>query len=926
MKCMKKIFEKFLSSKKLKISAFLGFFVTFLMVFYLVFIPSFVSNSHFISTVEKVLKDSYFADIHIEKPFIKTSLSPNVSFGFDSLKINRNDKLVLNVKDLDTTVSWGAILKGKIILKNLGVQGLDMDVNQLLDILPKSSNGKPSKPLQIEWLDSSLALNNCNIVYSILDDTKITISGKNLEIVKSKEPKFVHFNVFFDIKQPKNALKIHFFDENNIYIKNHKLYVDKFSLNIDKSRVLMDAVCDKNNNFDISLNSKNFDVKTLSNIVSTNLIIPQGKELLNLINNEKGSFDFDINMTNKNLDGKVFCRKVYFELPDVNNIPIEITNGDIKLTKNTIFLTNFDGFYGKNRQNFINMEGKIDDYIKTFQSKLEISANITNDLLKKYISPLIGMDISLISPTKSKIIVKTLFDKIDITIVSKIPKGNSILTDGNSLSPKDYDRAFLADMTLKKNILKINSINYYIAQNLTRGSKVAPILKLNGELDIAKGGYINNFGFEIPKPLPSEFLNMLVGPHFFKKGTISGNLQFLNDEKAPKISGNLSLEGARIPAHRLFIKQGLVKCSNDSIFIDSEGRFRKAKYNIKGNIQNKLLCPIIVNNISLTVDNLDIQRIMNSFNNIQTQATQPQQPVIINDDDDDMDEDYAFNPDLLIIKECNLNVIKGSYKEIEFADVLAKMALDDKGVLTLSSNKFDFAEGTSSCKAVCDLKNQKYQIKLGAKEVNSDIIATSLLGLKREITGKASAIIELYSDKSLKLNGKMKFLVKDGTIEKIGLVEYVLKFASFFRNPMAMISPGMIIDLVNIPEGNFNKIDGHLDIKDNIVNSIQIKSSSPTLASYIAGSFDLESRDASLRIYTKFTSSHKGFSGFLRSISLNNIANKIQISNNDENYCSVELNQIPSLEVGEKTAQIFLTKVEGDVEHNNFLSYLKRIK
>ena len=247
-------------------------------------------------------------------------------------------------------------------------------------------------------------------------------------------------------------------------------------------------------------------------------------------------------------------------------------------------------------------------------------------------------------------------------------------------------------------------------------------------------------------------------------------------------------------------------------------------------------------------------------------------------------------------------------------------------MLTLSSNKFDFAEGTSSCKAVCDLKNQKYQIKLGAKEVNSDIIATSLLSLKREITGKASAIIELYSDKSLKLNGKMKFLVKDGTIEKIGLVEYVLKFASFFRNPMAMISPGMIIDLVNIPEGNFNKIDGHLDIKDNIVNSIQIKSSSPTLASYIAGSFDLESRDASLRIYTKFTSSHKGFSGFLRSISLNNIANKIQISNNDENYCSVELNQIPSLEVGEKTAQIFLTKVEGDVEHNNFLSYLKRIK
>lgn len=133
--------------------------------------------------------------------------------------------------------------------------------------------------------------------------------------------------------------------------------------------------------------------------------------------------------------------------------------------------------------------------------------------------------------------------------------------------------------------------------------------------------------------------------------------------------------------------------------------------------------------------------------------------------------------------------------------------------------------------------------------------------------------------------------------------------------------------MVNIPEGNFDKIIGDLAIKDNVVEKIMIKSSAPQLSSFIIGRFDLESRDASLRIYTKFSSRNKGFAGFLRNISLNSLANRVSLSSkNDSNYYAAELAQIPPLETGEEDAQVFLTKVDGDVEHFNFISSLKKIK
>ena len=40
-----------------------------------------------------------------------------------------------------------------------------------------------------------------------------------------------------------------------------------------------------------------------------------------------------------------------------------------------------------------------------------------------------------------------------------------------------------------------------------------------------------------------------------------------------------------------------------------------------------------------------------------------------------------------------------------------------------------------------------------------------------------------------------------------------MKVAALFRNPLTMVTPTVISDLVSIPEGKFDQIDGDLRLK-----------------------------------------------------------------------------------------------------------------
>lgn len=926
-------------SKKAKIIVSLGATVGILAVapfaLYLKVLPYAVSHPTFISFAEKMVNKYAELDVSIIHPELKTSLSPVIEFKVEELSVSKKGASLLSVNNFDTIISFKEIFDKNIIIQKLGADYIFADINKLMALSQTKKEGQKKSEWEYDFFDSLLYVKKSMFMYKVEPETYVTLKADDLRIDNTQKVlRYVHFNLTSDIRKDGKDLHFNFADRNAVFIKNKAIWVQNCYLIFNNSKIFFNAWADKKKNYKIEVFSNKIDVADVLTLIDSGIVENNLDEPLSYFKDLKGSFNFNVKLSNNDLKGIVNLNKISCKIVPLSNIPLLLQKGKIAMTPRDITLSGFNGYYNNKQANKVEMHGTVKDYLKSIDTDIVARAVVTNDFMLNYLSKMIGTRVELVGgSTKTKIDLKSKNNKIDILWLFGVKKGQDILVDGASLTPVDYIRGVKGDLHFENNLLNIKSIDYYIVPNSftkEQAQKVKPVVKLAGNIDFSKPEpFVKNLGFEIPRPLPSEFLNVLIGDKMFKKGKIAGKMEMINGANFPYLNGNLSMDEVFIPSQRVFVKHGEMTTTDGMLNLVAQGGYRRSKFDFTGNLLNQIKFPIVVKHTNLTIDNVDVEKFIASANNQSSEAITSEKFDVkpSGEAKDNDDNTPTFDIGNFIVEDCVLHIKEGKYKDINFDDVKATLTLDKNSVLNMYSNRFAIAEGHSSAKVNCDLKKHKYNLKLGILDVNSDIIATTLLTLPREISGKASGLIELNTDDKMKLNGSVKFMIKDGTIQKVGLVEYILKFAALFRNPLVMISPSTFSDLVNIPEGNFDKIIGTLSIRDNVVERMMIKSSAPQLSSFIVGRYDIEKSDATLRIYTKFSNRNKGFAGFLRNISLNSLANRIPLSSrNDRNYYSAEISQLPPIDADEKDCQIFLTKVDGDVEHNNFISSLKKIK
>ena len=902
---------------------------------YLKVLPWAVSQPKFISYVEKTINKYAGLDVTVIHPELKTSLSPVIEFKVDELSVTKNGASLLDVNKFDTRISFKEIFDKNIIIQKLGADYIFADVNKLMALSQPQKEEQKKTEWDFDFFDSLLYVKKSMFLYKIEPSTYVTLKADDLKIDNTQKViRYVHFNLTSDIKKDGKNLHFNIADRNAVFIKDKAIWVQNCYLIFNDSKIFFNAMADKKKNYDLEVFSKKIDVADVLTLIDSGIVENNLDEPLSYFKDLKGSFNFNVKLSNNDLKGVVNLNKISCKIVPLSNIPLLLQKGKIAMTKNEITLSDFKGFYNNKQANKVEMHGSVKDYLKSIDTDIVARAVVTNDFMLNYLSKMIGTKVELVGDsTKTRIDLKSKNNKIDILWLFGLKKGQDILVDGASLTPVDYIRGVKGDLHFENNLLNIKSIDYYIVPDSftkEQAQKVKPVVKLAGNVDFSSPEpFVKNLGFEIPRPLPSEFLNVLIGDKMFKKGKIAGKMEMINGESYPYLNGNLSMDGVFIPSQRIYVKHGEMTTADGILNLSAQGGYRRSKFDFSGSLLNQIKFPIVVKHTNLAIDDVDVEKFIASANNQSSEAITSEKFDVkpSGEAKDNDDNTPTFDIGNFIVEDCVLHIKEGKYKDIKFDDVKATLSLDKNSVLNMYSNRFAIAEGHSSAKVNCDLKKHKYSLRLGILDVNSDIIATTLLTLPREISGKASGLIELNTDDSMKLNGSVKFLIKNGTIQKIGLVEYILKFAALFRNPLVMISPSTFSDLVNIPDGNFDRISGTLSIKDNVVEKMMIKSSAPQLSSFIVGRYDIEKSDAALRIYTKFSNRNKGFAGFMRNISLNSLANRIPLSSrNDRNYYSAEISQLPPIDANEKDCQIFLTKVDGDVEHNNFISSLKKIK
>ena len=894
-----------------------------LLVFYKWGIPSIVNNSS--GMIEKQAAQMLNSDVKIKGMKLKTGL--DIAFTVEKFTIDKDGKNYLTLSDIDTLFSVREILKKRIVVKKMLAKDIYVDAYNLSQIMPKQEKEKEKKesPVFLDFYNTLLGVKNVALVYHA-PDFSVDLKTKHAIFDRTRERKYLHVDFDLEIKKAGHNIKISANDKNRIFMENHVAYIKDFPIEIEKSKIVINAFMTNKGKYELKVLAQDFSAKDIADIVNSNLVVANGSQMLEPVKDINGKVDFNVIYADKKLGGDIKVNEVNLKLKPLLDMPVKVTKGEVKIGEKDIDFVGFEGYYNNKKTNTLSMKGYTKDYQKTCDTKLFSDIFITNDLFVNYLSKMLNSPVQIVGDSMSKLLIKSKNGSVDVVWYFLLRENHGFKFGDQSMVLSDYKTFFKVDLSVIKNILKINTIDYHITKELKRG--MTPLVQINGNLDMADNMKILDLNINMPRALPSEFLNFITCQKIFKRGNVSGKMSIDNHGAFPTMSGEFNLDKVFIPAQRIYVRKAKLKAEGNKIALVSEGRFRREQYKFDGYILNELRLPIIVKDVNLTVDNIDVEKLL-----LQEQgngnAENAAQALVSTGAENEEESDVMppFQKGLIVIEKCGLNLLNGVYKEIIFGNVHADMTLDKEGILNLKSNRFDIADGISTLRVNADLVNQKYSLRIGVRDVDSNIMATAILGLPRQISGKAKGLIDISADKSLKLNGDIKFEIKDGTIEQVGYVEYILKVASLFRNPLAMISPSTVIDLVNIPEGRFDEIKGEMKLEDNIIKRMKITSRASELASLIYGRYDLTTNDASLRIYTKFSGKGKGFAGALRNISLNTLATKLSISaRNDRNYYANELEQIPKLENGEENSQVFLTKVDGDVLNYNFLSSLKRIK
>ena len=912
-------------------SAVIIFLITVSVILYKCFLPAVVNSSSTARFIENQAEKALAADVKIEGMRLKTGME--IAFTVDKFTIDKDGKNLLTLSDIDTLFSVRELFGKTIVVKKMLAKDIFVDAYNLSRILPKEEKKKEKRksPVHFDFYNTLLGVKNLTLVY-YSPEFSVDLKAKHAIFDRTEDRKYLHLDFNLDISKAGRKINISANDQNRIFMENHVAYVKDFPIEIENSKIVINAFMTNKGKYEIKVEAKNFNAGDVADIVNSNLVVANGSQMLAPVKDIKGTVNFNVKMAKDDFSADININEVNFNVIPLLDMPVKITGGNVKVGNSDIAFDNFKGYYNNKKSNTLSLKGYTKDYKKTCDTKLDADIFVTNDFFKNYLSKMLGSSVEIVGDSMSKLIIRSKNGSVDILWFFLLKENHGFKFGEQSMVLSDYKTFFKVDLSVIKNILKINTINYYITKELKRG--MTPLVQISGNLDMADNMKMLDMNIDMPRPLPSEFLNFLACQKIFKKGQVSGKMRIDNHGKVPTMSGEFALDKVFIPAQRLYIRSAKLKAEGNKIALVTEGRFRREQYKFDGYVLNELKLPVVVKDVNLTLDNIDVEKVLTAGANEGAgantdNAQNAAQALVSNGAENEENSDIIppFPKGILVIEKCSLNLLKGVYKEINFANIRADMTLDRNGILNLKSNRFDIADGQSSLRVKADLVNRKFNLKLGVRDVDSNIMATAILGLPNQISGKAKGFLDLTTDKTLKLNGTIKFNVKDGTIGQVGYVEYILKVASLFRNPLAMISPSMLVDLVNVPDGRFNDIQGEMKLENSVIKRMKITSVAPQLAILIYGRYDLMTNDATLRIYTKISDKGKGFTGFLRNISLNSIASKLPVSGRNEgNYYANELEMIPKLETGEEISQVFLTKVDGDLINYNFISSLKRVK
>ena len=681
-------------------------------------------------------------------------------------------------------------------------------------------------------------------------------------------------------------------------------------------------IMNKNQDVNGYFSMSNFNLENLDNLKSLD-IFPSNfnpDDLQGL----KGILDITARIRHNNLS---FFTKLddteFIYVP--KHLKVKFNSGNIHVRNNVISLNKINAYAGEMP---VFVDGKVFNFYKKPELDLYVNAKPTQEFFDQFFNNKAVYPIKIKGDLNVTSRIKGTQDKISTKTDVKIEENSNIYYMGATIGDVANAVKLYLDGIYTPSGIKVNDFKYdkiITSQNNKKYSNTQLIS--NGTVEFLPDNNVKfkNFRVKTENPTDAKIFNIIFRKPFMKQGIFTSDLLINGTSQVPKILGRFEINSIDIPFFDSTINDISLNFKPDKIMINSKGVVLTNRVNLSAEMINNLKPPYKLDNMKIKLNDLNINKITDAIRDYESDLYHSKSATA---------QAENLNLSQLVIKNAQINADTVKIKNINAEDFSTNLSLNDKMLLDVKNFQFKLAEGLVSGSVKYDFLTNKVDLLMHMQDSNAQIMSETLFDLHNQLFGSITGDVALSCDAkshescTSTLEGEGSFNVANGKMPKLGSLEYLLKAGNLLKGGITGLSINSIIDLITpLKTGEFQSINGNINIKNGIAQSINIYSSGKDLNMYLHGTYNFSNSNADMNVYGTLSNNITSVFGKLKNASLNTLLNTIPGINRNELDPAImaEINKIPNIN-NQNIYRVFQAEIFGNIDGTNYVRSFKWIK
>lgn len=679
----------------------------------------------------------------------------------------------------------------------------------------------------------------------------------------------------------------------------------------------------KRPNVNMTMSVYKLDLSMLNSIKNSDEIPEKIQKILNAYKDYKGIVSVDLKVKNNEINGNIWLRDISF-VHSILEYPFLIKTGNFEFLNNKLIVDSFNATFANTP---LFLKGSVDNVTKNPKFDIYFTSKLSKDFVDNYINTNLSYPINVKGEVLLSSNIKGTKNEINIYPSVRLEEGADISYMGANFGDENSIREIKGQLVFSPQKFIVKNLDYF-KYIYSQNNRLYPISLVNikSEILMKKKVFINYLNIKTQNPIGANIFNILFKKSLVKNGNVSCDLKIKGDITTPQIFGYVILKNVDIPLYDTLIENVKIDFNQKYIDIVSRIGYLGSYVNVAATLDSNIYKSIHFNDIEVFSHVINLNSLLDSLNKIS--YSRPIQ-IVGQQNVSNTQELPPMDLDKIIIEKGKLQIDKIEYKNLPISNFSSKIDFKN-GKFNIKDTKLDIAGGILNGDIKYDFEKALINIDANVDDVDANIMSEGLFDIKNQIHGKLDGKTTLTTfgandeERMKNLSGNLSFDILSGRMPKLGSIEYLLRAGNLIKGGISGLTLNNLTGLlIPMETGDFEAINGVLNIENGKINDMKISSKGQNLSILITGTFDLISSQADLKILGKLSKNIDTILGPIGNTSLNSIFNLIPGVHLDELLDTElirQINAIPELGLATDKFRIFRATVDGDIYSEKFVS------